>query len=176
MTALHVAGVIVDGPVRGGYLGSSVERLVLGSSLAYTPAVVAPARAERLVIDLFAKTLAHVANDERSCFTGSKIVEAVAPRITPAEGPDFVPCRDRQAIDKRIVRRYLEPVRVANRDVHVDPQEFPEQTTGRLRMVVGNVVEIAAVAEADIEIAIGTKHEISAVMVGEWLRDELVAS
>ncbi len=34
------------------------------------------------------------------------------------------------------------------------------------------IVTGAAIAEADVEIAVGAEREVAAVVIGEWLRDE----
>ena len=63
---------------------------------------------------------------------------------------------------------------MAVRHADVDPQHLAEQLRRILRAMIG-IVAGAAVAEADVEEAVGTEREVAAVVIRERLRDERLA-
>ena len=138
-------------------------------AFAVAPAVVTAARAARLVVDFFEAVLADVADDQRAGAAARDIVEAVAPRIAKAERPDLV--ARRVAAEERIVRRNPVAGRVVVGHADVDAQHLAEQLVRVLRAMVG-IVAGSAVAEADVEKAVGPEREVAAVVVRERLLDE----
>ena len=56
-------------------------------------------------------------------------------------------------------------------DADVDPQHLPEELGRILRAMIG-IVARSPVAETDVEIAVRTKREMPAVVIGERLSDE----
>ena len=91
-------------------------------------------------------------------------VEAEAPGVAKAVGPDL---RQRAlGVPERIRRRN----RVRRAAVHVEPQDLSEEHAEVLRAIAG-IAAATAVPEADVQVAIGTERELSALVVGERLRD-----
>src|SRR5262249_23502982 len=106
------------------------RRDVVVHPLAVAPAVVAPAARRRLVVALLEWIRCEVADEQRAGAAARRIIEAVAPRVAQAEGPDLGP---RGAADERIVRRYAVADGIAVGDADVDAQHLAEQFGRRLR-------------------------------------------
>lgn len=127
--------------------------------------VIAAAAPRRLVVHLFARALADVADDQRAGGAGPAVVETVAPRIPQAEVPDLAQGRDRLRVDERIVGGNPVAGRVIVGDADVNPEHLAEQRERILRVVVG-IVATATIAGADIEISIRPEREVAAVVIG----------
>src|SRR5262245_36926140 len=145
-------------------------RDVVVGAFAIAPAVIASAASPRFVIDFLPAVLSDVANDERTGATPHGIVECVAPGVSQSECPDLGPRRRRSATEKRIVGRNLIPGRVGVRHVDVDAPHLAEKLLRVLR-AMRRIVARTAVAEANVEEAIGPERQMTAVVIGERLRD-----
>ena len=168
------AAVLVD-RIDERQKGRRARRDVVVRAFAIAPAVVAAAAIRRLVVDLLERVLADVADDQRAGAAARRIVEAVAPRIAQAERPDFRPRRNRPAADERIVGRHLIAGRMRVGHVDVDAQHLAEQLLRILRAMF-RIVAGAAVAEADVEIAVRSERQMPAVVIRERLRDRRSAA
>src|SRR5205085_8949608 len=84
-----------------------------------------------------------------------RAIEAESPRIAKAERPDLAARAG--AIHERIRRRD----RVPRGAVDVDAQNFSEQRREILRAIAG-IAGASAVAEADVEVVVGTEGEVAA--------------
>jgi hypothetical protein len=138
--------VLVDGVV-----------VVAEVPLHHLPAVVAAThRVGGLPVDLLARILTHVADEQ----VARSEVEAEAPRVPEALRPDLV--ADRVAgiagADERVVGRD----RVRQR-VDVDAEQLPEEQVVVLRLAV-RIVAAAAVAERYPQVAVGPERDLSAVV------------
>ena len=149
-------------------------RVVRRAAFAQPPAVVAAARADRLPVHFFARGLADVGDHQRAGAAVRPVVEVVAPRIAQAERPDLRQRGDRLPIDERVVVGHAVAARIGVRHVDVDAQHLAEQRVRVLR-VVQRIAAAAAVAQADVEIAVGTKRQVAAVVIRERLLDEAAA-
>ena len=147
------------------------RRDVVVRPFAIPPAVVAAAPVGRFVVHLFPVVLAHVGDDQRSRSAVCGIVEAVAPRVAQTETPDLGPCSGRSTAEERVRGRYLITGRIRIRHVDIDAQHLAKPFRRRLRAIL-RIVSRAAVAEADVEKAVGAKRQVAAVVIGEGLRDE----
>ena len=77
-------------------------------------------------------------------------------------------------VDERVVGRNVITGGSLVGDVDVDAQHLAEQLIRVLRVVL-RIVAAAAVAHADVEIAVRAEREMAAVVIGERLRDEALA-
>jgi hypothetical protein len=119
------------------------------------PAVIVPARVARaLMVDLLPAGLADVADEEIAVLP----VEAEAPRIAKAVGPDLV-ARRGVAVDEGVRRGDQ------RRTVHVEAQDLPQERARALRVTFGISGRAAAVAGGSVEVAVGTEGEHAAVVV-----------
>ena len=122
-----------------------------------SPAVIFAADARRgLEVDFLERVLADVADPE----VAGRAVEAEAPRIAQTVRPDLAARAG--ALGERIRRRNG----VRRAVIDVDAQDLAEE----LIEVLGVVVRIAAgaaVAGADVEIAVGSELQLPAVVVRE---------
>jgi hypothetical protein len=85
------------------------------------------------------------------------------------------PSANRDAAHKRIVGRHAIAGGIAVGHPDVDPQHLAEQRRRILRVVV-RIVAAATIAEADVEVAVGSEHEVAAVVIRERLADEPIAA
>jgi len=113
------------------------------------PVVDAPRTAGRLEVHLLPAALADVGDEQ----VPGEAVEAEAPRVTQPEGPDLVP--------ERVAGGH-----VRRRAVHVETQELPQERAEVLRIVPG-IPAAPAVADTDVEVAVGAELELAAVVVAE---------
>ncbi len=151
--------MVVDQHGRG--QGVAVTGIEVLDQVAFhaAPAIVLAALARTgLEIDLLAGSLADVTDEQ----IAARAVEAEAPRVAQAIGPDLVECG--RVIDEGIV--YWNRVGAAR--VHVDAQELAEQGIEALTVVV-RVIGAAAVAGGDVEIAVRPEVQVTSVVVGEVL-------
>jgi len=134
---------------------------VAGEALGPVPPVVATARFRRpLDVDLFPRVLADVGDVQVS----SQPIEAEAPRVAQAEGPDL-----RQGVvdvDERVVVR--NPVAGLRRDV--ESQELAEQGQSVLAAAQG-IACTATVAGGHPQHVIGAERQVTAVVIGKRLGD-----
>jgi hypothetical protein len=70
--------------------------------------------------------LSDVGDDQRAGAAARPVVEAEAPRITQAEGPDLAERGNRLAIDERVVFRNAITARIAVGNRHVEAQHLAE--------------------------------------------------
>ncbi len=128
-----------------------------GLALVDAPAVVAAGDEGR--VDFFLRALADVADPR---LPGDPI-EAEAPRVAQAHREDLVAAGD--GAEERIgAGRRVRHAR-SGRRIDVEAQDLAEQQVEILR-VVRRVVGAAAVADADVEIAVAPEGEHAAVVVG----------
>ena len=135
------------------------------------PAVIPPAAAGGLVVNLFPRALADVADDERPGPAARGRIERKPPRVAHSEAPDFRQRPGRAARNERIRGRHRVSHRVRIGDVHVDSQHLAEKLRRVLRARL-RVVSGSAVAHPDIEVTVRTEREIAAVVIRKRLRDE----
>ena len=118
------------------------------------PAVVAAPLDE---VDLLAVLLADVPHPDQP----GERVEAEAPGIAQAEGPDLLAPAALVA-GERVVRG--NPVPLAS-GIDVEPQDRPEKGGAVLAVVVAVLpLHAAAVSEAHVEVAVGTELDVAAVV------------
>ncbi len=134
----------------------AARRVVAVRRLHDVPAVVRAARDE---VDLLILILPHVAEPERAGLR----VEREAPRVPQAVGPDLAAPA---AGGERVVGRDAIPRAVA----YVDAQQLGEQHVLVLP-VPHRIAARAAIAHRDVQVAIGSERELTAVVVVERLRD-----
>lgn len=132
--------------------GRPVARMT--PALQTVPAVVeAQGRACRVKIDLLPGVLADVADvDVAGC-----AVEGEAPRVAQPDGPNLVGAC---LADEGVIGR--DGVGVASIDV--EAQDCPQQRRGVLTVLLG-VAAAAAVAQPDVEIAVGSEEDLPTVVV-----------
>ena len=125
------------------------------------PAVVlATRRGGRLPVDFLVRRAAHVGDPQ----IARGHVEAEAPRIAQAIGPDF---RQRPRLPhKRVVLRHGIAGAFA---AHIDAQDLAQPRAQVLRVAV-RVPLRAAVTESDVQVAIRAESEHAAIVIGERLR------
>ena len=157
----------MSGCENGGRLVTFVMR-----ALAVAPAVVAPAAAGRLEVDLLPRILADVADEHRARAAPRRVVEAPAPGVAQAEAPDLG--EDAGPPDERVRRRHVVALGIAVGHRDVDAEHLAEQRPRILR-AVHRIVARSAVAHADVEIPVRPEREVAAVVVGERLRDDALA-
>ena len=125
------------------------------------PAVVpATGRARRLPVDLLARVLANVSNEE----VARGAVEAEAPRVPEPVGPDLSSRAGCQT--EWIAGRD----RVGRAAVHVDAQDLAEERVQPLR-VVGGVSYFSSISDRDVEVAIGSELQLPAVVAELGVRN-----
>src|SRR6184192_1390108 len=124
------------------------------------PSVVDAGLTRGLHVHLLPQVLAHIGDVEEPVWR----VEAEAPRVPQADGPDFPAPAARR---KRVVRRY--PVRVPC--VDVDAQQLAEQRVAVLSTVLG-VPARASVAHPDVQLPIGPEDHQPAIVIRVGLFDE----
>jgi hypothetical protein len=125
----------VDRVDQRGERRRTCDDVVVGA-LAVPPAVVAAGPPAGLVVDLLPLVLANVGGDHRAGAPAGRIVERIAPRVTPAEAPDLRPSA---AANKRIVRRNCVTDRMGVRHADVDPKHLAEERPWILGEVIGIV-------------------------------------
>ena len=139
--------------------------------LAIAPPVVAAAAAGGLVVDFLERVLPDVAENQGAGAAARGVVEAPAPGVAQAEGPDLSAHAGQRARDERVVggNAVADGIGVCNIDV--DAQHLAEQRRRVLRIVV-RIVARSAVAHADIEIPVHRREQdVAAVVIAEWLLD-----
>lgn len=153
---LQVGGAA--GTSFGGDFGLGLVELV--EAFANAPAVVAAFFDD---VDFFPEILADVGGPEELCYG----IEGHAPDVAEAEGVDFSSCVG-AASEGVVLRNGVgEPgVFVIDVDAEKLAEDGAEFLTVALR-IVGR----AAVAEADIEVAVGTEGEVAAFVVPEGMRE-----
>ena len=129
-------------------------RLVAEAALHVVPAVVEPAHAGRLEVDLLARALSDVADEH----VAGRAVEREAPRVPQAVGPDL-PARARDAHERVGGRDRVRPGRV---DVEA---ELLAEHLGQVLGVLARVAAAPAVAGRDVEVAVGPELQRAAVVV-----------
>ena len=112
-------------------------------------------------VDLFVVVLTDVGDPE----IAGRAVEREAPRVAQAVGPDL---RASATACERVVGR--DPVGGVLSSAGIDAQDLAEQRVQRLPVaalrVTGACVTLAAtIAEPDVEHAVGTERELSAVVI-----------
>ena len=173
MTELPELGAVLGDWIRQGQEGRRFRRDVRVRALAIPPAVVAPADAEGLVVDLFPGVLADVANHDRARAPARDLVDREPERVPQAERPNL---REKARVaDERVVRGNDVTPGVAVRNVDVYPEHLAEQHGGVLRAMV-RIVGAAAIAERNVEVAVRSEREVAGIVVGEWLPDGRVAA
>jgi hypothetical protein len=134
-----------------------------------TPAVILAAlAAPRLEIHLLPAGLSDVRDEQIS----RQAIKAEAPRVAQAQGPDLFACAPGITAHKGIIRRdVIGQSIVGVRVVHINAEHLAQQRRGPLRVVL-RIAASAAISHADVEIAIGAKLQLAAVMVAERLRND----
>ena len=159
-------GVVGDGAAAAGVVG--VVAFVAA------PAVVdAAGRPGRLKIDLFPGVLPHVGNPE----VAGEAVEASAPGVAHAHGPDFVAGGGAAAHVGVVVGNGVAAAaqahavwRDAGAAVDVDAADFAQEGGEGLGVVL-RVAAAAAITQGDVEVAVGAKMDVAGVVVGVGLVD-----
>ena len=151
-------GVGEHGRVKGGEVARA-ERGVADGAFHRPPAVVAAAPDH---VDLLPEPLPHVAQPE----VPGGAVEGELPGVAEAVGVDLASL-GAVGVREGVVRG--DAIRLAlGHAVHVDPEKRSEGGVQPLPSVHG-VVAGAAVAERDVEVAVGAEGDLPAVVVGERL-------
>ena len=150
--------VVVDGR-RGRRVGQGPRSHAGARALEVAPAVVAAARARRLVVDFLARALTDIGDQHRAGAAEARIVERELPGIAQPECPDLGPRGDRHAVDEGVVAGDAHAVDVAGFDVDVDAEHLPEQR-GRILRAMLRIVAAAAVAHPDVEVAVGAEASV----------------
>ena len=137
------------------------------------PAVIfAPAAGCLLKVNLFIIILTHVANIKIT----RQAVERVAPRVAQPVGPNLIASAARP-IDQRVIRRnaiigdgsQIGTIgRIAILRFHIQPQNgAPERTL--ILAIAQRIFVVAAIAQANVQIAIRPKSQLAAVVVMKGL-------
>ena len=121
------------------------------------------ARCGRQLVDLLPFVLADVADPQIA--VGA--IEAEAPRVADAVEPHLRP--PALAVGERVVGRNA-VLLAARRVGGVDPQDLAQQRLGVLPVALG-IAAAAAVAECDVQVAVGPELHLPAVVVGERVLD-----
>src|SRR4029453_18053998 len=166
----NIAAVLVYRINQRG-IGRRRHRDVVVRSFAIAPTVVSSAAVWGFVVDLFELSLTDIANEKSSGSASGRIVEAVAPGVPQAKSPDLGAGLGRARAYEGVARRYLLAARMAVRHVHVNPQHFSEELSRTLGTIT-RVVCGPAAAKTDVEEPIRAERKVSAIVIGEWLRDE----
>ena len=156
-TALSAA--ILDDGKRQAAVVAVGRWIETAGALHQTPTVVFAAGAQcRLEVDLFQGILSDVTDKQVSGLP----IEGKSPGIAKAVSPDFI--FSRRIRHEWIVRRNA----VGKPAVHIDAQDLSKQG-GQSLGVVLRVAAVAAVACADIQIAVGAELQLSAVVIAKRL-------
>ena len=134
-------------------------------SLRDAPAVVAPSRViRRLEVHLFPQVLPDIRDEQIS----ARAVEVEFPRVAQSVGPDLR--QGARLADKRIAGRHGE----TGSRIDVDAQQLAQANAEVLCVVVG-ITAAAAVADADVQIAVRAEDDVAAVVIAERVchREEL---
>src|SRR6185295_268842 len=102
-------------------------------------------------VELLPCVLSDVGDDQATLW-----IERVAPRVAQAVRPDLG--QEARLVHERIVVRYAVWTARPGRRIDIDAQHFAEHGVVSLSVAVRIVVR-AAVAEADVEIAVRSEHE-----------------
>ena len=150
-------------------------RLDIGVERAFAiaPAVVAAAASGWLVVDFLARALAHIPDDQRSGSAERRIVKAPAPRVAPSDAPDFRQIA--RLASEGIVDGNVVTLGVAITNRHIHPEHLAEERARILRVVI-TVVRSPAIANTDVEVAVGAKRDVAAVVITDWMSDERFAA
>src|SRR6266542_1249472 len=109
--------------------------------------------------------LRHVLTDVGDVEITGLAIKSDPPGVTKTVRPHFGSAG--RAACERIVRRYG----VWRAVIDVDPQELAERFE-RILSVVAGIIGGTAIACRDVEIAVGTKLQRAAIVIGEWLRNQ----
>jgi hypothetical protein len=157
--ASQVVTILDDGKLQRATPTTS-RRVEAVSALHPAPAIVlTTSTGGPLEIDLLERILPDISNEQVS----GRSVKTEAPRVAQSIRPYFG--TGPGSTDKRVTGR--DPV--GQSAIHIYPQYLPEKRVQSLR-AVPRIAPRSAVAQADVEEAIGPELQLAAVMVGERLR------
>src|SRR5690606_18215377 len=118
------------------------------------PAVVlAAAAGGGLIVDLLARVLADIADEQAA----GQAVEREAPRVAQPARPHLV--RRVARAGERVRRRDAVVWRRSDVLVDIEAQQLAEQCVAALRVAAVPIARAAAVADADIQIAVGPERQ-----------------
>ena len=124
--------------------------------------------APRLEVDLFVCVLTDVGNHQRAHPAARRVVEAKLPGVAQAKRPDLTERVYRITVNERVVFGNSVAASIIVIDVDVDAQHLAEERAGILREV-HRIAAAATVAHADVQVAIGSEHQMPAVVIRERL-------
>jgi hypothetical protein len=123
-----------------------------------------------LIVDFLEQSLSDLADHKRARAATRGIVEAPSPWIPHPERPDF---RQHGGVaDERVVWRHHVAAGVAVRDGYIDAQHLSKKVLRILREVV-RIAAGPAIAHAEVEKPVRSEDQVAAVVIGEWMLDEL---
>src|SRR5262249_52173810 len=145
--------VVVDRQRQRGVVAGAAREAGAGEALHAAPAVVVAALASRLEVDLLDRVLADVADPQ----VAGLAVEAPAPGVAHAVVPD-------RGHEAGIAHEGVVGGRAA---VVVDAVHLAQRLVVRLRVAAGHVararvVEVAAVTDADVQLAVRAEDDVAA--------------
>jgi hypothetical protein len=116
-------------------------------------------------INLFARTLSHVADEQIARHS----IEAEPPRVAQSVRPDLGAYAGLRRPHKRVVGRNAVGKR-AGCGIHVDAKYFAQQA-GEVLCMILRIIPRAAIAHPDIEMTVGIEAHRATIVIGVGLRD-----